>query len=494
MSVFRKLASQTAIYGIPTIAGRFLNYLLVPLYTSLFLPEEYGVVTKLYALVAFFNVLLTYGMETTYFRFASTGNAKKVFSTALHSVICSSFVFLVLAFFNRQEIATLLRETDRPEYISYLAYILFFDAVCAIPLARLRQENRAGKFALVRSVNIFSNILFNLFFLLLCPALAKEGQAWMWGWFSTENLVGYIFVSNLLSSGITFLFLVPEMRGAGSGFDAGLWKKMIRYSLPLLLVGFAGIVNETFDRLMLEYLLPSVNAKEEVGIYGAVYKLSIVMSLFIQAFRFAAEPFFFSEARSGDRKIYARTTHYFSLFCLAIFLLVSLYIDVFKLFLRNEAYYAGLPVVPVLLLANLFLGIYFNLSIWYKLADKTMTGAYISVAGAVMTVAFNFMLIPVMGYHGSAWATLAVYFAMCVITYLAGKKHYPVPYRIRAFFFYLIFTLALFLLSELCRNIPDDGWRYAVKTLIFLSFIAVVAMIEKPKKIITSQQENKTAG
>ncbi len=489
MSGLKKLASETAVYGVSTIAMRMLNYLLVPLYTLLFDPAEYGTVTVFYAVIAFFNILLTYGMETTYFRFSGENN-KKVYSTALNSVIFTSLIFLLLTWFQSDAIAGLLNEEGQTKLVQYSLLILVLDAISALPFAYLRKMGQAKRFALLRSVNILLNIAFNLLFIYFAPKWVAGGWNFM-GLFTTEPELIYIFISNFLASGITLLMLIPELRGLEHGIDLKLWRRMIVYALPLLLVGFAGMVNETFDRVIMEYLLPEDIAKHQVGVYGACYKLSILMSLFIQAFRFAAEPFFFAQKESGDRKIYARATHYFALFCFTIFLLVTIYLDIFKLLLRNEAYHEGLVIVPILLLANLFLGIYYNLSIWYKLADRTMIGAYIAVGGALLTISLLFALIPAMGYIGAAWATLIVYTAMMIAAYLTGQRFYPIPYKVRRFFFYLILTLCIYLISEMLNQLTDTGVKYAWKTGLFLGFVILLVIVEKPKKIITSQQNPK---
>lgn len=487
MSALKKLVSQTAVYGLPTILGRFLNYLLVPLYTKLFMPEAYGIVSTLYALAALMNVLLTYGMETTYFRFASE-NRPRVFGTALNTIILTSILFFVLAWPNADAIADWLDEPGQGLFVKYFIIILACDAMAAIPLAHLRQQGKALRFSLVRSVNIFSNIFFNMLLLVWLPDLfGGEALSWL-SWYEPQPLIDYIFIANLISSGLTLLLLIPEFRGVEEGVDAGLWKKMMAYTAPLILVGTAGIVNETVDRLLLKFLLPEDRANYEIGVYSACYKLSIVMSLFIQAYRFAAEPFFFSRAKEGDRSIYAVTTHFFSLFCLGIFLLVTLFLDVFKEFLRDEKYHEGLHVVPILLLANLFLGLYYNQSIWYKLADRTGIGARISLIAAAITLLLNFLLIPLVGYLGSAWATLFVYFFMSAVNYYYGQKYFPIPYRVRSFVLYLGLTLLLYLLGQLTDHLDQAGVRYALKTLLLLSFGAVVWLVEKPNKLITSQR------
>jgi len=486
MSGLKRLATETAIYGVSTIAMRMLNYLLVPLYTKLFLPDAYGIVTLLYAILAFFNVLLTYGMETTYFRFSSEAD-KKVYSTALNSIIITSLAFLFLTWFKGDAIAQLLEISNAEKLIEYCLLILVFDAMSTLPFAYLRKIGNAKRFAILRSINIALNIALNLFCIYYAPHWVADGWSG-WGLFSAEPEIKFIFISGVISSGATLLMLVPELKMLNHGIDFKLWKRMMLYAMPLVLVGLAGMVNETFDRVIMKFLLPEADADYQLGIYGACYKLSILMSLFIQAFRFAAEPFFFAQKDTGNRNIYARATHFFSLFCFSIFLMVTLYLDVFKHFMRDEAYWEGLAVVPILLLANLFLGVYYNLSIWYKLADKTMIGAYISIGGALVTITLLFILIPTAGYLGAAWATLIVYAGMMVAAYLVGQKYYPIPYKVRSFFLYLILTLVIYLVSEVLNNIESEALKYTWKSLLFLGFIITVFLLEKPRKIITSHQ------
>lgn len=487
MSSLKKLASETAIYGMSTMLMRMLNYLLVPLYTKLFLPEAYGVVTLLYAVIAFMNILLTYGMETTYFRYADS-NGEKTYSTALNSIILSSLLFLGFAWPQTDFIANILLIEGSEKLITYSIFILFFDTISALPFARLRKEGKAKRFAILRSLNILLNVVLNLLFILWMPDWVEAGWDGF-GLFPTEPQIQFIFISNVLASGITAILLIPELRGLEWGFDFNIWKMMMRYAMPLVLVGMAGMVNETFDRVILQYLLPEDIAKHELGVYGACYKLSIIISLFIQAYRFAAEPFFFSQRNSGNRTIYARATHYFSLFCFAIFLMVTIYLDLFKHFIRNPIFWEGLGVVPILLLANVFLGVYYNLSTWYKLADKTIIGAYISIGGAILTITLLFSLIPLMSYTGAAWATLIVYAAMMVAAYLTGQKYYPIPYKVRSFMLYLILTLFLFVLSEMMNEMDNTALKYTWKTVLFLSFFLVVFLAEKRGKILTSQQK-----
>ena len=461
MNPLKKLASQTAIYGLSSVVGRLLNYLLVPLYTRYFLPAEYGVVTELYAYVAFLVVLLTYGMETAFFRFSKKEETTKVYSTTLISLLISSVVFVGLIFLNSSAISQWLGYANHPEYIQFFALIIGMDAVASISFAKLREQDKAMRFAFIRIVNIMINIGLNLYFIVY-----------------QEYGIAYIFIANLVASAITLLMLFPQMISSSWVFDKKLWKKMMIYALPLLIAGLAGMTNETIDRILLKHLLPNTDmAASELGLYGAFYKLSIIMILFIQTFRFAAEPFFFAQEKEGNsRKIYADVMKYFTIIMAIIFLGVTIFYDVIKGFLGSEYHdERGFLVVSILLLANLFLGIYYNLSIWYKLTEKTKYGAYLSIFGAIITLSLNFTLIPVLGFVGCAWATLVCYFSMTVASYYLGKRHFSVPYQVK--------RIALYLFGMLCIYfcIYFTNLNMWINSLFLLGFVIFVYRLEKPK-------------
>ena len=489
MNPLKKLAGQTVIYGLSSVVGRLLNYLLVPLYTRYFLPEQYGVVTEMYAYVAFLVVILTYGIETAFFRYSQkVPNKKTVYSTSLISLLVTSTIFIVIIYVSAQPIANWLQYPETPEYIKYFALIIGLDAVAAISFAKLREMNNATRFALIRLVNIFVNIGLNLFFIIYCPyAIENELSSveFVKSVYLEEIGIGYIFIANLIASIVTFLMLLPEMIKSVWIFDKSLWKNMMIYALPLLIAGLAGMTNETIDRVLLKHLLPdNVNSSSELGLYGAFYKLSILMILFIQTFRFAAEPFFFAqEKEKNSKKIYADVMKYFVIITSFIFLIVSMFYDFIILFLgeiyRDER---GFIVVSILLAANLFLGIYYNLSIWYKLSEKTKYGAYLSIFGAVITLTLNFILIPIIGFVGSAWATLACYFSMTVASYFIGKKHYNIPYPLKRIFFYLGLALSMYFTS-----IHLDSNK--IDILYIIIFISIAFYLEKPKKAVISNPE-----
>ncbi|MGE0373540.1 MAG: lipopolysaccharide biosynthesis protein [Gammaproteobacteria bacterium] len=450
MNPLRRLASQTAVYGLSSILGRFLNYLLVPLFTYYFSPAEYGVVSEFYAYTGFLAVVLVLGLETGYFRFrdnsagATTDAAYATAQRFLFGVNAGFFLLLVLF---AQVIADALNHRDHPDYVVWMGAILALDSMAAVAFARLRAEERAWRFAGIKLIEIGVTVALNLFFIVLCRGAYEQDPASALGrlW-NPEIGVGYVFIANLVGSGVKWLLLLPQLRGAVAGFDRALFMRMMRYSLPMTVIGFAGVTNEMLDRAMMKYLLPydAETNLAQLGIYSACYKLSILMSLFIQAFRYAGEPFFFAHAGRGDsRALYARVMTGFVIFCVLIFLLVTLYIDVFKYFI-GEPFRAGLAVVPVLLLANLFLGIYVNLSIWYKLTDRTLTGAWVAAGGAAITVVLNLWWVPLLGYMGAAWATLACYASMAAVSYLLGRRHYPVPYELGRIFGHIGLGLLLY--------------------------------------------------
>ncbi len=488
MTTIRKLAGQTAIYGISSIAGRFLNYLLVPFYTRIFSAQEYGVVSELFAYSAFLMVLFTYGMETSFFHFSEKSNNKnQVFSTGVISLILTSVLLAGLMLGFSDSIAGWIQHPRHPEYVRWFALILFFDTAAALPFASLRQQNKAGKFATVKICNILINIFFNIFFLVICPAFAGDRGAlgdFILAIYSPSVGVGYVFVSNLIASVITLLLLVPEFRKIRFHFDRFLLKQMLLYGLPLVFAGFAGMINETLDRAVYKYLAPDSNiAMKELGIYSACYKLSIIMTLFIQTFRFAAEPFFFSQqGTENNRELYARVMKYFVIACSVIFIAVILFLNVFKLFI-GEKFHSGLAVVPVLLLANMFLGIYYNLSIWYKLTGQTRFGAYFSLTGAVITIVLLFVLIPRMGYMGAAWTTLICYASMMALSYATGQKNYPVPYDLPRIFTYILLALLIYFAHYgLLRLLKPGAWtENIIGALLFLAFIAFIMITEKPR-------------
>ena len=482
MNPLKKLASQTAIYGLSSVVGRLLNYLLVPLYTRYFLPEEYGVVTELYAYVAFLVIILTYGLETAFFRFSQTEkNNRIVYSTSLISLLFSSLLFIILMFLFSENIASSIGYANNQEYVKWFAIIIGLDAISSISFAKLRALNKATRFALIKLVNIFVNIGLNLFFIIYCPyAIENNLQSlnFVNSVYSPSIGVGYIFVANLFSSIVTILMLLPEMINSVWIFEKKLWKKMMIYASPLLIAGLAGITNETIDRILLKGLLPeNINASKEIGLYGAFYKLSIIMILFIQTFRFAAEPFYFAQERAlNSKKVYADVMKYFVIVISIIFLLVTTFYDFFINFLGSSYHDdRGFLVVSILLLANFFLGVYYNLSIWFKLTEKTIYGAYIAIFGAAITIILNYSLIPIIGFIGCAIATLACYLLMTVVSFYLGNKHFPVPYNYSRISMYFLLMVCIYLI------LYYTNFTTIFDSLFILGYMIIIYFIERPK-------------
>lgn len=446
LSQLRALAGQTAAYGLSSIVGRLLNYLLVPLYTRIFSPAEYGIVSEFYAYVTFLLVIYSYGMETAFFHFVNRKHKQEnVYGHAQFLLVCTTTLLTSILLLFSGSIATAIGYPDHPEFIQWFAGILAIDTLCVLPFARLRQQGKAIRFAGIKLGGIAVNIAFNLFFLWILPGQEQVDL-------SGGSGASYVFLANLVASAVVFLFLVPALRDCKLAFDPNLSKEMFVYAIPLLVAGFAGMINETLDRAILKYLIsdPRV-AMEQLGIYSACYKLSILMTLFVQTFRYAAEPFYFAQQHKEESKrLFANVMNYFVFAGCVIFLVVLVYLDLFKHFI-GPRYYSGLHVVPVLLAANLFLGIYLNMGIWYKLSGKTGYGAWLSLIGAIVTVVFNLWLIPVMGIAGAAWATLFCYLIMMVLSWLKGKEIYPVPYEIGKLIAMLLSAFALWQLFEFLR-------------------------------------------
>lgn len=486
MNPLRRLVGETAIYGLSSIIGRLLNYLLVPLYTRVLIPSDYGIYTEMYAYVSILWVILTYGMETTFFRFSQNQPDKKlVYSTAFFSVTFTSLIFLVGVLIYARPLAAYLGYAEHVRYVIWFAFILALDAVSAIPFAKLRQQNRPIKFAFLKLINIGSNIIFNLFFILLCPHILRHfpesfAAKLIGTFFRMDHLVDYIFISNLISSILTMVMQIPDFPSYPPRFDTGLWKKMLRYTWPLLIVSVAGSINLSFDKILLVRLLPEgTDVMAQVGIYGACYKVSIIMTLFVQTFRYAADPFFFNvSSRDDSRQLYADVLNLFMIAASAIFLITVLYLDVVILFI-GSAYREGKGVIPVLLLGNMFLGVFYNFSIWYKLSDQTIFGALLSIIGAIITVVLNFLLIPMMGYYGSAWAAFVAYFTMMTLSYFIGNCYFRVPYNLKKAVFYPALAVILYLMVEWIGT--TLGFRSMIlNTALVIGYFLLIIRKEKP--------------
>lgn len=473
----RKLISQTAVYGLSSIVGRLLNYLLVPLYTSVFTdPAHYGVVSELYAWVAFLIVILTFGMETAFFRFIQTSeNKEQTYLNSLASVLgINALLFAALLFFN-DDIAQLMLYEGHNEYIILLGIIVCVDAISAIPLARLRVEEKSMRFVSIQITSILVNVGLNLFLMLYLfdPERPEEG-------------VLFILLANLCASLVKPIMLYDSFNLSGLKLNWKEIKLMLFYAFPLVIGSFAGIINETIDRILLKQILYNPSdistlhtAESEVGIYSACYKLAMLITILLQAYRYAAEPFFFNQMKNEDRNvIYVKVMNLFVATVCLVFLFVSLNIDLFKHFIQNEAYWTGLKVVPILLLANVFLGIYYNQSIWYKLSGKTQYGAYIALIGASFTIGINLVFIPTYGYMASAWATFIVYALQMLISYFLGQKHYPIPYNVKKFFLYLGLAVVLYFLGSLIQ-LERYFVQFILQNTLLLLYVLFIIKMER---------------
>jgi O-antigen/teichoic acid export membrane protein len=455
-----------------------LSFLLLPLYTGVLATAGYGEISIIFAWFAIFNVLLAYGMETAFFRFYN-GNfdKEKVVSTSLMSLLLTTTLFMIIALTAKNSIAEL---SDIPmRYIRYAIYILALDALVIVPFAWLRANEKPMRYAVIKIMNMVVNLGLNLFFLLYLPKVMEANPDSGFGWmYQPDHEISYIFISNLFASGFTLLLMLPLYLRNSYTFDVTLWKRMMRYAWPVLVAGIAFTINEVFDRIMLENLLPEAIAKSEVGKYSACYKLALFMTLFATAFRMGIEPFFFSHAGSENpQKAYAQITNYFVVLGSVILLAVVVFADFLKvLFIKNPDYWEAMTVVPLIILASFFLGIYHNLSVWYKVTDKTRYGAFISLVGAIITIGINYMFIPLIGYMASAIATLMAYGMMMVLSYYFGKTHYPIPYNFRKIIFYLSVSI---LFSALSFYVFDRNLLIGI--FLLLLFLVLVYRLENEK-------------
>lgn len=500
MTLLKKLAGETAIYGVSSILSRVLNYfILVPYLTRVFLPEEYGVVNIFYTYIALLLILFTYRMETAFFRFGSkrdeapagdspgpeykNSNLQHSFSTASLSLLLSTGVFSALLLIFQQPVANWLKHPDHPEYVLYSLLIIALDALAAIPMARLRLENRPIRFAAIRVTGILVNIAFIFFFLEICPQLADRDVTWVELIYSEEHRIGYIFISNVLASGAMLILLLPLYARIRLLFDTALWRKMIIYAGPLIIAGIAGVINQLIGVPLLERLAsPDLEYNRELaGIYTAAAKLAVLMNLFTQAFNYAAEPFFFRHAdRSDAREVYAQVAQAFTLVGSLVFLGIMFYLDLIQYFLGKD-FRSGLGVAPMLLIAYLFLGLFYNFSIWYKITDRTRIGGYIAAGGSIITLTINFAFIPAIGYYAPAWAALACYIFMATASYLIGRRHYPVDYPVGRMATYLGLALALYFLSLGIENwiAPEMGLKLAINTVLLLIYLTVIYRLDR---------------
>lgn len=485
MAGIKSLAKDTAIYGMSSIIGRFLNWCLVPMYTTLFDSTEYGIVTYIYSITALLLIILTYGMETGFFRFANHedwNNPGMVYSTSMTSIGVTSTIFMVLSCLFCVQLSNLAECPGHPSYIWMMAIAVGVDAYTAIPFSYIRFKKRPVRFATLKLINIGLNIGLNLFFLILCPWLDKVAPGSVDMFYNPDFGIGYIFLSNMISSLVTLLMLYPEITSETWAFNGELLKRMLRYSFPLLILGIAGVMNQSIDKIIYPWLVTDhAQAMADLGIYGANYKIAIVMVMFIQAFRFAYEPFIFANNKEADgsrkTEAYSEAMKFFIIFALFIFMGVMFYIDILKYFI-SPAYFSGLKVVPIIMIAELFFGIFFNLSVWYKLTDKTIWGTWFSLGGLAVTLLLNIILVPRMGYMGCAWAAFFCYATMMVASYYTGRKRFPIPYQIGRITSYVIIAAALYGLG-LVTTTPSPIINYGVRAFLLAIYIAIVMRREQ---------------
>ncbi|TWO33948.1 oligosaccharide flippase family protein [Seonamhaeicola sediminis] len=475
MSGLKTLFKQTFIYGLATVLPRMLSFLLVPLYTAV-LPSvaEYGEVSVIFSYFVLFNVVLAYGMETAFFRFFNKENDKNsVVGTSAISLVISSIGFFIIALLCQEQIASFINIDVK--YINLVIWILLLDALVIIPFAWLRATQKPVKYAIIKILNVAINLGLNLFFLLALKDLAFN-SSFFESIYQPNFEISYIFIANLVASAVTLLLMLPLYLKVKYSFNAALWKRMMKYALPVLIAGIAFSINETFDRILLDYLLPEDIAKTQIGMYSACYKLALFMTLFATAYRLGIEPFFFSHANSENpQKNYARILEFFVALGAVIFLSVVVFADILKpIIVRKEEYWEAMWVVPIILLANFCLGIYHNLSVWYKITDRTKFGAYISIVGAIVTLFINFMFIEAHKYKASAIATLMAYGTMMLLSYYYGRKYYPIPYNLKKIGLYLI-------LSILFSGLSFYQFRgdYIIGISLLIVFLGVISFSER---------------
>ena len=488
MANLKGLAKDTAIYGLSSIVGRFLNYLLVPLYTATLSAAGggYGVITNVYAYTALLLVILTYGMETTFFRFANKDgeDPRRVYSTTLVSVGTTALVFVVLVLTFISPISAFMGYAEHPSYVWVMAITVAFDAFQCIPFAYLRYKKRPVKFAALKLANIIMSIALNLVFFLALPAWYEStgGEGFVSQIYSPEVGVGYAFYINLFCSGALMFLLVKELTGFKYVFDRALMRRMLSYSWPILVLGIAGILNQTADKILFPYIYKGADAHAQLGIYGAASKIAMIMAMITQAFRYAYEPFVFGKAKDRDnRETYAKAMKYFVVFTLLAFLAVICYMDILKHLIGSD-YWSGLSVVPIVMAAEIMMGVYFNLSFWYKLIDKTIWGALFSGAGCLVLVIVNVVFVPRYGYMACAWAGFAGYGTAMLLSYFVGQKHYPINYPVKDMALYVVVAVVLCLAMRWANaSLPVWG-ALAANTLLLLAFAAMIVKRDFPLK------------
>ena len=497
MANLKSLAKDTAIYGLSSIVGRFLNYLLVPLYTATLSAAGggYGVITNVYAYTALLLVILTYGMETTFFRFANKEgeDPQRVYSTALLSVGATSLAFAVLVVAFVGPISAAMGYADHPSYVWVMAVTVALDAFQCIPFAYLRYKKRPVKFAALKLANILMSIALNLVFFLALPAWYEStgGEGLVGRIYSPEVGVGYAFYVNLFCSAALMLLLVKELTGFRYVFDRALLRRMLTYAWPILVLGIAGILNQTADKILFPYVYSGADAHAQLGIYGAASKIAMIMAMITQAFRYAYEPFVFGKAKDRDnRETYAKAMKYFVIFTLLAFLAVVGYMDILRHLIGRD-YWEGLGVVPIVMAAEIMMGVYFNLSFWYKLIDKTIWGAWFSGAGCLVLILVNVLLVPRYGYMACAWGGFAGYGTAMLLSYFVGQKHYPINYPVKDIMLYVAVAAVLFLVMHYSNRLLPAWGAVGANTVLLALFAALIVKRDFPLGQILKKVGNK---
>ncbi len=471
MAKFKSLARDTAVYGLSSIIGRFLNYLLVPIHTSALVTGDYGITTNIYAWTGLFLVILTFGMETTYFRFANkeTENPEMVYSTVLKMVGFVALIFVVACLLGLQPLANVMGYAEHPWYIGMMVIVVAMDAFQAIPFAYLRYRHKPIHFACLKLLFIFLSISLNLIYFV-----------WMKG-----KDVFFAFFINLVCTTIIGLLLIPQLKFK-AGFDKDLAKKMLKYSYPILILGIAGLLNQVADKILFPHIYPDKeDANNQLGIYGACCKIAMIMAMLTQAFRYAYEPFVFGTSREKDSKeTYAQGMKFFIIFTLLAFLAVMFYLDILKYFVRQQEYWVGLKVIPIVMAAEIFMGVFFNLSFWYKLTDETKWGAYFSIAGCVVLIAINLIFVPRYGYMACAWGGFCGYGVAMLLSYFVGQKKYPINYPLKSIFIYVVLAMALYVIGFYAVQIDNLWLRLTFRTVLLLVFVGYIIQHDLPLKEI----------
>jgi O-antigen/teichoic acid export membrane protein len=477
----KSLAGQVVVYGLGTMLPRLLNFaILTPYFTRVFSKGEYGIITELYAYIIVLQIVLTYGMETGFFRFSIERDKKEaVYANILTIVGLTSLIFVFCIALFKSAIADAMGYTGQTYLVMLVASIVALDAFTAIPFARLRQEGKAFKFAVLKIVNIIVTLVLVFLFLSWLPAWSEKGHMpWAFNWYRSDLGVGYVFLANAIASALMVLLLIKELKINRPVINFSVLKPIFLYSFPVLIAGLGGSINEALDRILLRHLLPEASIPlEQLGIYGANYKIAVLMTLFVQMFRYASEPFFFGNMKDKDaRKLYGLVMNYFVIVCLFIFIGIILFLDIVKYFIGAE-FRVGLGIVPIVLFANMLVGIYFNLSVWYKLNKMTYFGAILMLLGAMITIAGNVLLIPKYGYVGSAWTHVITYSVMIIACYILGMKYYPIQYDVKRFIVYTVAALVIFFIGRGTNQLVF-GWKMLANFTLLVGFSILIFRLE----------------